>query len=77
MGLLLISHDLQQVSRFCERVLVIHRGRIVDEQPADQLTQATHPYTRTLWACRPSGRTYGTALPVLSRAQASTAPVSE
>jgi peptide/nickel transport system ATP-binding protein len=67
MGLLLISHDLQQVSRYCERVLVMYRGRIIDQSAASEIANAEHPYTRTLWSCRPSGRTYGTPLPVLDR----------
>lgn len=67
MGLLLISHDLQQVARYCERVLVMYRGRIVDQGPAADLGNSRHPYTRTLWSCRPSGRTHGTQLPVLDR----------
>jgi peptide/nickel transport system ATP-binding protein len=67
MGLLLISHDLPQVARYCERVLVMYQGRIVDRCSAASLAQASHPYTRTLWNCRPSGRTYGTELPVLDR----------
>jgi peptide/nickel transport system ATP-binding protein len=67
MGLLLISHDLQQVARYCDRALVMFRGRIVDECPAVALAHSTHPYTRTLWSCRPSGRTYGSDLPVLDR----------
>lgn len=64
MGMLLISHDLQQVAGYCDRVLIMWRGRIVEELRADELTRATHPYTRALWACRPSGDTYGTRLPV-------------
>jgi peptide/nickel transport system ATP-binding protein len=67
MGLLLISHDLQQVARYCERVLVMYRGRLVDERRTLDLAAADHPYTRTLWSCRPGGRTYGTQLPVLVR----------
>jgi peptide/nickel transport system ATP-binding protein len=67
MGLLLISHDLQQVSRYCRRVLVMYQGRIVDECAAADLAGSTHPYTRTLWSCRPSVATYGTQLPVLDR----------
>ena len=31
MGLLFISHDLRLVSTFCDRVLVMFRGRIVEE----------------------------------------------
>jgi len=65
MGLLLISHDLQLIARHAARVLVMYHGRIVDRCTADQLPHASHPYTHALWACRPSGRGYGTPLPVL------------
>ena len=67
MGLLLISHDLQQVSRFADRALVMYRGKIVDEQPAAKIASSTHPYTHTLWSCRPSPATHGTKLPTLRR----------
>ncbi|HHB1424269.1 TPA: ABC transporter ATP-binding protein [Serratia odorifera] len=67
MGLILISHDLQQVAHYCERVLVMYQGRIVDRLPADQLAHASHPYTQTLWSCRPSKATRGQPLPVLDR----------
>lgn len=69
MGLLLISHDLHQVATYCERALVMYRGRLVDICKAGDLAVAEHPYTRTLWACRPDGRTYGTMLPVLDRSR--------
>ncbi|WP_072134876.1 ABC transporter ATP-binding protein [Erwinia billingiae] len=68
MGLLLISHDLQQVSEHCDRVMVMYQGNILDTLPAAELPNATHPYTRTLWSCRPSKATQGQALPVLDRA---------
>ncbi len=68
MGLLLISHDLQQVAEHCERVMVMYKGRLLDTLPASQLSDASHPYTRTLWACRPSKATHGERLPVLDRA---------
>lgn len=67
MGLILISHDLQQVAHYCERVLVMYKGELLDELPADQLAHATHPYTHTLWSCRPSKFTHGERLPVLDR----------
>jgi peptide/nickel transport system ATP-binding protein len=67
MGLLLISHDLQQVASFADRVIVMYRGEIVDERPASELSHSTEPYTRTLWSCRPSASTYGTRLPTLKR----------
>lgn len=68
MGLLLISHDLPLVARTCDRALILYQGRLVDACPADRLAHCAHPYTRTLWRCRPSAATYGTALPVLDRA---------
>lgn len=67
MGLLLINHDLPLVAEHCERVMVMYQGRQVDELRAAELPQATHPYTRTLWTCRPNAHTYGTTLPVLDR----------
>jgi peptide/nickel transport system ATP-binding protein len=67
MGLLLISHDLQQVAKHCERVLVMYRGKIVDRRAAAEVARSDHPYTRMLWSSRPSGRTYGTLLPVIDR----------
>ncbi|WP_312794433.1 ABC transporter ATP-binding protein [Tianweitania sp.] len=63
MGLLLISHDLVQVSRFADRVLVMRQGRIEEELAASDLDKARSPYTRSLWAARPSAATYGERLP--------------
>ncbi len=67
MGLLLISHDLPLVAERCDRVLVMYQGKLVDQGIAANLPLATHPYTRTLWACRPNAATYGQDLPVLDR----------
>lgn len=63
MGLLLISHDLGLVSRYADRAIVMRQGRIVEELPADSLGDAQSPYTRSLWAARPSAQTYGQRLP--------------
>lgn len=67
MAMLLISHDLPLVAEHCHRVLVMYQGQKVDEMAANQLAMATHPYTRTLWTCRPNAATYGTMLPTLDR----------
>ncbi|MFK7996713.1 MAG: ABC transporter ATP-binding protein [Granulosicoccus sp.] len=48
MGLIFISHDLNLVSAFCDRVLIMYAGRIVESCQADQLYQAKHPYTQGL-----------------------------
>jgi peptide/nickel transport system ATP-binding protein len=53
MGLILVSHDLRLVSTFCDRILVMYAGRVVEELPAGGLGQAKHPYTRGLMACLP------------------------
>lgn len=69
MAMLLISHDLPLVAQHCQRVLVMYQGQKVDEMAASQLATATHPYTRTLWTCRPNAATYGMMLPTLDRSQ--------
>jgi len=69
MAMLLISHDLPLVAEHCDRVLVMYQGEKVDEMAASQLSQATHPYTRTLWTCRPDASTFGQMLPTLDRTQ--------
>jgi peptide/nickel transport system ATP-binding protein len=53
MGLILISHDLPLVSHFCDRVLVMYAGRVVEERRAADLARAEHPYTRGLLDCLP------------------------
>ena len=53
MGLILVSHDLRLVSSFCDRILVMYAGRVVEELSAGGLAHATHPYTRGLMACLP------------------------
>jgi peptide/nickel transport system ATP-binding protein len=64
MGLLLISHDLQQVSRYADRVIVMRRGVIEEEMASVDLASARSGYTRALWAARPSAESYQTRLPV-------------
>lgn len=48
MGLIFISHDLNLVADFCDRVLIMYAGRIVEVCDADKLHAAQHPYTRGL-----------------------------
>jgi peptide/nickel transport system ATP-binding protein len=64
MGLLLISHDLRQVSRYADRVIVLRRGKIEEQMASGDLAHAQSAYTRALWAAQPSAATYGTRLPV-------------
>jgi peptide/nickel transport system ATP-binding protein len=69
MGLIFISHDLHLVSQFCDRILVMYRGRIVEECAAGALDRATHPYTRGLIASVPRMDETRAELPVLDRSQ--------
>ncbi|MEI8634584.1 hypothetical protein P4S72_26340 [Vibrio sp. PP-XX7] len=69
MGLLLISHDLQQVADYTDRVMVMYNGKLIDELPSAELPHSTHPYTNTLWSCRPDLSKRGHALPTLDREQ--------
>ena len=53
MGLIFISHDLNLVASFCDRVLVMYGGRIMETLDARNLHSAQHPYTRGLLDCLP------------------------
>ncbi|GAB4400301.1 MAG: dipeptide ABC transporter ATP-binding protein [Rhodoferax sp.] len=54
MTVLLITHDLNLVRRFAQRVLVMAQGRLVEQGPTARLfEQAQHPYTQTLLASQP------------------------
>jgi peptide/nickel transport system ATP-binding protein len=48
LGLMFISHDLNLVATFCDRVLIMYAGRIVESCPASALRDARHGYTRGL-----------------------------
>ena len=67
MGLIFISHDLGLVASFCDRVIVMYAGRIVETCRADQLDRAQHPYTRGLLASQPQLERPQGELPTLER----------
>ncbi|ATN35621.1 peptide ABC transporter ATP-binding protein [Rhizobium sp. ACO-34A] len=67
MGLVFISHDLRLVSSFCDRVLVMYAGKVVEELAASRLSEAQHPYTRGLLNCLPKIEGDRHPLPVLER----------
>jgi peptide/nickel transport system ATP-binding protein len=69
MGLILISHDLNLVSRYCDRILVMNAGTVVEECAAGELENARHPYTRGLLAAMPVIDEGREELPVLDRSQ--------
>ncbi len=67
MGLIFISHDLNLVASFCDRVLIMYGGQVMETCRADRLHEARHPYTRGLLDCLPRIDDGGEALAVLKR----------
>ena len=66
-GLVMISHDLNLVRNFCDRVLIMYAGRVVETLDADRLDDAGHPYSRGLLAAQPRIGGDRAPLPVLRR----------
>lgn len=67
LGLIFISHDLNLVRRFCDRVLIMYRGKVVEALEASRLGEATHPYTRGLLEALPRIHARRARLPTLQR----------
>ena len=67
MGLIFISHDLNLVASFCDRIIIMYAGRIMEICAAAELHNARHPYTRGLLDCLPRIDTPPGQLPVLKR----------
>jgi len=54
MSILMITHNLNLVRRFADRVCVMQKGRLVETAPVDVLfTQPQHAYTQTLLSSQP------------------------
>lgn len=64
-GLVLISHDIRMVAAFCERIIVMYSGRVVET--LSRLEDARHPYTRGLMAAMPDPKNPVRRLAVLDR----------
>ncbi len=67
MGLIFISHDLDLVASYCDRILVMRNGEVVEACAARDLRHASHPYTRGLLAAVPRIDEDRAELPVLER----------
>ena len=54
MATLLITHDLASAAEFCDRIVVMHAGHVVESAPTAELfAQPRHPYTARLIASMP------------------------
>lgn len=67
LGLIFISHDINLVRSFCDRVLVMYAGRVVESIAANDLDNAKHPYTQGLIHSLPEIHNRRPVLPVLQR----------
>ena len=67
MGVIFITHDLNVVAEIADRVVVMYKGKIVEQGLAkDIYHQPKHPYTKALLACRPLLHSKDERLPVVS-----------
>jgi peptide/nickel transport system ATP-binding protein len=67
MGVIFISHDLGLVAEIADRIIVVYKGRIVEQGNTEQiLFNPQHAYTKALLACRPALHPKGERLPVVS-----------
>ncbi|MBY3595212.1 ABC transporter ATP-binding protein [Rhizobium bangladeshense] len=67
LGLIFISHDLNLIRNFCDRVLIMYAGRVVEVLDARDLDKAKHPYTQGLLASLPKIEDPPARLPILKR----------
>ncbi|MFN3273420.1 MAG: ABC transporter ATP-binding protein [Paracoccus sp. (in: a-proteobacteria)] len=74
-GLIMISHDLNLVRNFCDRVLIMYAGQVVECLDANAMDQARHPYTQGLLAAQPRIGQRKDRLAVLQRRPEWTHPV--
>ena len=67
MGVIFISHDLGVVSEIADKIIVMYKGKIVEQAATkDLLHNPQHAYTKALLACRPALHNKGERLPVVS-----------
>ena len=67
MGVIFITHDLGVVKEIADRVAIMYKGEIVEENTTGEIfATPRHPYTKALIACRPALHPKGEKLPVVS-----------
>ena len=54
-SIVIISHDLGVIRKYCHRIAVMYAGQILESAPADEIFEnARHPYTKALIRVSPS-----------------------
>ena len=54
MSVVLITHDLGMAAAYCDRIIVMQKGKVVESAPVrDLFTRPAHPYTKKLIAASP------------------------
>jgi len=67
--MLLVAHDILLVRAACDRLVVMYRGRVVEEGTAAEVfSRPAHPYTRALLDTGEAVRVAGAAVPVVAGA---------
>ena len=67
MGILFITHDLGVIAELADKVVVMYRGKIVEQGSVWEIfTNPKHPYTKGLLACRPPLEKRYSFLPTVS-----------
>lgn len=67
MSTIFITHDLGVIAEIADRVIVMYKGKIVEQGPVlDIFSNPKHPYTKGLLACRPPLNKRLKVLPVIS-----------
>ena len=62
-AVIFISHDLGTVAGFCDRVMVMYAGKVVETAKTDEIFyRPRHPYTRALQKSRPALQSKGAEL---------------
>ena len=66
MGILFITHDLGVIAELAHKVVVMYKGKIVEEGKVSEIfNNPNHPYTKGLISCRPPLQTRYSKLPTV------------
>jgi peptide/nickel transport system ATP-binding protein len=77
-SILFVSHDLGVVAEIADRVVVMYRGKVVEQNTTQELFRSpTHPYVKALIACRPTFTGNLDILPTVEDFMGNPSPMAE